>query len=165
MNLFVEGGTAKQRSLIEKAAAFFLNNLLQKKSDEDFEIVIALRRDLFKRNGTKADCCIDNDDDSRMPTVFEIRIDSRMNNQALLRSLAHECVHISQWRTGMLRESKSEFCTSYWNGKKYRTAQEDYWDMPWEVDAYGREIGLVERFVESAKLQNTRWYKIDYDFT
>ena len=33
MNLFVEGGTAKQRALIEKAAAFFLNNLLQKKSD------------------------------------------------------------------------------------------------------------------------------------
>ena len=88
-----------------------------------------------------------------------------MNNQALLRSLAHECVHISQWRTGMLKESNSEVYTSYWNGKKYRTTYENYWDMPWEIDAYGREIGLVERFVEVAKLRNARWYKIDYDFT
>lgn len=169
MHVFVEGGTTKQRSLVEEAAAFFLRTLLPKQTSEQFQVFIVLRKDYYKRYGTKADCCIDDDDEiaekSAVPCTFEICVDSSMNNHGILRSIAHECAHIAQWRQGILRESKTDHKVSYWRGQKYRLTSDNYWDMPWEVDAYGREIGLVERFVETANLRKAKWYKIDYDYS
>jgi hypothetical protein len=79
------------------------------------------------------------------PKVFDIDIEQRMGLTRVLETLAHEMVHVEQDATGR--------CKPYVNGGMIRyeknTIREkdfDYYDYPWEVEAYGREVGLYRRF-------------------
>ena len=41
---------------------------------------------------------------------------------------------------------------SKWRGKKINSDKVDYWVQPWEIDAYGRETGLLTKFAISEHL-------------
>ena len=52
-------------------------------------------------------------------------------------------VHVKQYAKGELRQlpsTNNEVCK--WLGKRYEWEMH-YWDRPWEIDAHGREKGLV----------------------
>jgi hypothetical protein len=83
---------------------------------------------------------------------FSIHIDSTMGFGDILRSLAHECVHIYQYATGRLRNSKDHMM-SYWYDKLIDTRKVSYWDLPWEIDAEGREKGLFVRWLVVAGVE------------
>jgi hypothetical protein len=38
------------------------------------------------------------------------------------------------------------------NGKKVDQNKVDYWDHPWEIEAHGRAIGLVNQWARDRKL-------------
>ena len=42
----------------------------------------------------------------------------------------------------------------YWNRKKIDTTNMEYYDYPWEIDAYGREVGLVYKFFKKLRRNN-----------
>jgi hypothetical protein len=86
-----------------------------------------------------------------------------MNTQAVLQYLAHECVHVEQYVTGTMRDTSNGEVVR-WRGKKFDFRKVDYYDLPWEIDAYGREKGLYEHFVKKFKYRGKRWYK-DNDYT
>ena len=39
-----------------------------------------------------------------------------------------------------------------WRGKRINSDKVDYWVQPWEIDAYGRETGLLTKFAISEHL-------------
>ena len=39
-------------------------------------------------------------------------------------------------------------------GKIYDVDKVNYWDLPWEIEAHGRERGLYVRFTEAAGIGN-----------
>lgn len=158
MEALVIGGTKQQRALIEQAAVYYSSILLDK-SSADLFINIKLNRDLLTKEGAKADCMLDEDECDYQ--VFEIRIDSLMNMPAILRSLAHEMVHVTQYYTGRIKDVSSN--SVMWNGKLVNTIGLHYYDLPWEVEAYGKETGLFERFVTRKKLGRAKWY-VDKDY-
>lgn len=156
----VTGGTAKQRSLVKEAAEFYLCHLLTVQEVDGLIVEIELVKNLFAKEGYKADVGSMGDDGEH---EYELRIDSSMNLAAILQALAHECVHIKQYVSGEMQE------TNNWNIVFFRKTLYDlkklkYFDYPWEIEAYGREDGLLYRFVSAKKLTKARWYTRDPDF-
>ena len=154
----ITGGTELQKKLVHSAACYYVNFLMG--APGQLLLTIRLKPHLFQKYGCKADCLIlDEDEDFR---EFEIRIDSKMHIPAILRCLAHECVHVSQYQKRHLRDGNSAF-HNIWKGKAWDVRKHHYYDLPWEREAYGMEVGLFERFVAAKRFTKKRWYK-DYDY-
>ena len=156
--IIVSGGTKLQKKLVEEAANYYLKDLI---STYSVMLLIKLRKDLFKKEVIKADCIWE--DDRNKPREFNIRIDSSMKMHGVLRALAHECVHVEQFVTGEMRDTNNCYITK-WKGQGYRTDQCNYWKLPWENDAYGREVGLYEMFVTDKRYTKKPWYTKDQDY-
>ena len=60
-------------------------------------------------------------------------------------------VHVKQYATGELRDALRGPTLHRWRNKPYDAKVVDYWDHPWEIEAYGREYGLYLRFREKGK--------------
>lgn len=75
----------------------------------------------------------------------------RMKN--ILTDLGHELVHVKQYLNNELFDYVSggvKYKGSYFD-YTYQQNLELYYDSPWEVEAYGREIGLYKVFVTKVK--------------
>lgn len=63
--------------------------------------------------------------------------------------LAHEMVHVKQYVTGELVD-KGKHCL--WKGKKFEEFEADseqYFFSPWEVEAFGMQVGLYRLYYRS----------------
>lgn len=81
------------------------------------------------------------------PREFEITIHPGIGAKYILETVAHEMVHIKQFVNGETNESLSK-----WLHYKVDSDNMDYWDLPWEIEAYGREAGLLTKFVVKEQL-------------
>lgn len=65
--------------------------------------------------------------------------------------LAHELIHVKQY----LNNQIYDYITGdiRFEGRVYKevTADADYWDTPWEIEAHGREYGVYAQFKEHQK--------------
>lgn len=75
------------------------------------------------------------------PREFLIEIHPGLGAAVILSTLAHEMVHVKQLIFG---ETNDEL--SMWRGKRIDADKVDYWEHPWEIDAHGREAGLLTKF-------------------
>jgi hypothetical protein len=75
------------------------------------------------------------------PREFLIEIHPGIGAHGILEALAHEMVHVKQL---VLHETNDEL--SVWRGKRVNSDLIDYWHHPWEIDAHGREDGLLTKF-------------------
>lgn len=82
---------------------------------------------------------------------FEIEIASNVPLKQRMQAIAHEMVHVKQYVRGELGYE------GHWHGKFYNTDKLDYWDLPWEIEAHGREPGLYIRWVQEQNLTNRPW--------
>ena len=162
----VDGGTNLQRSLVKQAAWFYVRKLIGLKESEGLSIQIELVKDMFAKEKQRADCMnIDPDDDECAPTEFELRLDASMNMVGLLKSLAHECVHVKQYFLEEMWDSDSGKSTFF--GGKWRLNDDDhddtYYNQPWEIEANGRENGLFARYCKAYDHTKARWNRdLDY---
>lgn len=88
--------------------------------------------------------------DNHLARDFIITINEKLSKNAMLLAIAHEMVHLKQYAKGELKDYiKVDKCK--WMGEQYEIDKLDYWDQPWEIEAYGRERGLYVKFKESLK--------------
>jgi hypothetical protein len=76
---------------------------------------------------------------------------TRMRN--ILTDLGHELVHVKQYLNNEIFDYVSggvRYKGSYFD-YSYQQNLELYYDSPWEVEAYGRELGLYKVFVQKVK--------------
>jgi hypothetical protein len=156
--IIVSGGSKIQKKLVNEAVHYYLKDLIPGHS---VMILIKLRKDLFKKENLKADCIWE--DDRNKPREFNITIDSSMKIHGVLRALAHECVHVKQFVKREMCDTGNCYITK-WNGQAYHTNKGNYWELPWEIEAYGREVGLYEMFVTNKRHSKKRWYVKDPDY-
>lgn len=87
-------------------------------------------------------------DGERRPRDFEIELNRKLNRYDILHALAHELVHVKQYaRNEILDKGK----VTHFLGKTYVNESTDYYDSPWEIEAYGREVGLYIKFIKHVK--------------
>lgn len=81
-----------------------------------------------------------------------VTISSRLSFKETARTLFHELVHVRQFSDGILLEGSP----SLWKGIPY---YDDYFNLPWEVEAFELEEEMIEKFyvdilIESAYTNN-----------
>ncbi len=121
-------------SLFGKKYAEFLN------IDKKFGTVyISLRKDVGSEQGSEGLTL-------GLGHDYFIYLQSSMNILDLLKTLAHEMVHVKQLTLGQLKHKVSRGkVDTYWCGRKNNKT---YLDQPWEVEAFSREVLLFRRAVQ-----------------
>ena len=146
MLLHINGSTKKVRKIVEQAAWYYAEKLMGKRLMAGLEININLKKDLLTEEGHEGTAIWD--DDGYRPKEFTINLDTTVNFRNLLINLAHEMVHVKQWAKDEMYEYMNTMGMVRFKGERIHLEETDYWDYPWEIEAYGRQLGLFIRFCE-----------------
>ena len=146
MLLHIKGSTKKVRKDIELASWYYAEKLMGKRLMAGLEININLKKDLLTEEGHEGTAIWD--DDGYRPKEFTINLDTTVNFRNLLINLAHEMVHVKQWAKDEMYEYMNTMGMVRFKGERIHLEETDYWDYPWEIEAYGRQLGLFIRFCE-----------------
>jgi hypothetical protein len=141
MLITVTGGKPNQRKYVESIAEFCIKKLMPRMRTLDITI---------KLNSPKGAMgyCLETENNR----TFEIEIDRSQKLRPLLETVAHEMVHVKQFARREMHPSMDT-----WYGKTYNPKKVSYWDLPWEIEAHGRETGLFIRWAEQEKLGHLKW--------
>ena len=142
MKLSVVGCPDKKRFLpyVKKAALFYANELMTPRMLENIFIRIK-----FKKLDAHGYASVTEFSPSNKPREFEIELHPGIGAKEILKTLAHEMVHVRQYALGDVNIK----CTR-WKGSKVEAP--DYWTEPWEIEAYGMSRGLFTKFVSKERL-------------
>ena len=144
MLINVVGGSKSQKKHAQGMVEFCVKTLMPRMCTLD----ITVR--LCKPQGAMG-YCLETDNNR----TFEIELDKTQSMRNLLETLAHEMVHVKQYARGELNPK-----IDCWMGKTYNPKKVSYWDLPWEIEAHGRETGLFVRYCEANKLGKQKWTQI-----
>lgn len=123
------------KGLVE-AASFFANKLGIE--SHDFTLIIERKK---LEQGIRGLCLYDPEE--REFTIELERRNTSSRHINIYSVLAHEMVHVKQYVKNELVDFHSSLVL--WNGKLMPSDM--YWDAPWEIEAYGLQQGLYERWV------------------
>lgn len=136
------------RSDIRSALKFYSTILLGPRLTENIELDVEFDPTLHERASEYA--FMNPEDDGRSPRWFTITVDANMEFDTLLKTLAHEMVHVKQYARNELRHvAKGGGRLHKWFNETIDDEKVNYWDLPWEIEAFGREQGLFVRYIES----------------
>jgi hypothetical protein len=138
---------AMVRDAIEYAAAsFFDKRILQ-----NLEITIKFDDKLMAESGDVAQ--MEWVDTHIRARVFSMVVDKNINEFLTILCVLHEMVHVKQYAKGDLCQSMKESNLHKWNKKEWvDDGKVPYWELPWEIEAHGREKGLMLGWMNSTSL-------------
>ena len=147
MIISIDGTGPRNTNYLDEAARFFASQLMHVRMVQNLEIDIEVVRTL----DVTGECI--SEDDKKNPRYFTIRL-RQQPIEEMIRVLGHEMVHVKQYAKNELSKQYrlargglrigSKWHGDWWGPK----AKEDgYWDAPWEIEAYGREVGLYFKWV------------------
>lgn len=151
-NLFITGMNRKARLMIAEATHFFAEQLLGKRLAKH----IVLEIELVNKLDVVGECI--NEDDHKNPRYFTINLKRQKDIEEMIKTLAHEMVHVKQYARNelgkdLIASKNGTFkLSTRWKGEPWSPGRNEdaYYDSPWEIEAYGREVGLYAKYV--------RWY-------
>lgn len=133
---------------LKRAAEFFADILMDPRMVRNLTLDIEVTKGLDVQGE-----CVD-EDGTRNPRWFTIGLKSQKSLE-MIKTLAHEMVHVKQHaknelQGGIMVPTRGGLkMTSRWMGEIWKPKRKEchYYDSPWEVEAYGKEVGLFQRYV------------------
>jgi hypothetical protein len=128
------------KDTVKKATVYFLYKLVPKK--RNLKLRIVLIKDLLINEAVYGECY-----DNRKIDVWSdylIRLDGTVDTPSLIKTLAHELVHLKQFYRKELRMYDQY---NMWKQRKY-PIEYSYEKMPWEVEATLLEEVLYCHFIK-----------------
>jgi len=141
MTIRITGGTKNQKKYARSMVKFCIKTLMPRMKTLDITVKL-------KNPKGAMGYCLELDDNR----TFEIEADKKLRLRKLLETIAHEMVHVKQYARRELHPVHNTWC-----GKTYNPEKVSYWDLPWEIEAHGREVGLFVRWAEQEKLGDKKW--------
>jgi hypothetical protein len=145
MRLSIVGCPDKERfrPFVKKAIQFYAQQLMTPKMLENISVKVKFNKklDVYGYAG------VTDYNDSNKPREFEIEIHPGIGAHDILETLAHEMVHVKQYAYSEMNESATR-----WRGNKISLKNVDYYNEPWEIEAYGMAVGLFTKLVIKEKL-------------
>lgn len=150
MNIVITGmaGKRKQKALLQEAAEFFAAQLMDPRMVRNLTLDI----EVYKNLDVEGECV--DEDGVRNPRWFTIGLKSVDINE-MIKTLGHEMVHVKQHAKNELQTGHAVAARgglkiySKWMGEiwKPKGKEDAYFDAPWEIEAYGREVGLYAKWL------------------
>lgn len=131
MEIQVASASKVRKAFIEAMAILYAKELRLARSRTT--VYISTVPGLLKATGMRGGCTLVE------RGFISIAVDSRLPIETLCTVLAHEMVHAKQYALGQLKVVGSKFS---WLGRTYK---ENYYDNPWEIEAFGRERLLANK--------------------
>jgi hypothetical protein len=150
MQIDVSGTTSQKKiAQIVSAAEFFARCLLNPRMAKNIFLDIDINRKL-PSEGT---CC--SEEDKKNPRFFTIELRGAKGDDDIIKTLAHEMVHLKQYAKNELGKELivagkgGQKIVTVWQGKvhKFKSNEDPYYDSPWEIAAYGMEVGLYHKWL------------------
>jgi len=129
--ILVNGGTQKQRWLVEDIAWWFCEKYFSRFKSFNIEI------DLKKMEGTVQGWCMEID-----KNASHIEINKKLKGDDFITCVLHELVHVKQQFKGHLKEMKG--VEKMWKGEVHICI--DYYNLPWEKEAYEQQEVLLHEW-------------------
>lgn len=85
-------------------------------------------------------------DSAHKPKHCTVEIKKFKNTLTLIKTLAHEFTHVKQIFHNELVDIVSSDTDYLWKRKRYNIVTSDYWLLPWEIEANGFEVALIEKY-------------------
>jgi hypothetical protein len=140
----------EQRLALVDACKFYASLLMDPRLVRNLRVDIKITDDL----DSMGECS--DELDSWNPRWFTIMLRQLPGDDDIFKTLAHEMVHVKQYAKNELgretvvttRGGRVRACK--WKGVPWRPKKKEcsYFDAPWEIEAYGREVGLYHRWVQ-----------------
>lgn len=153
MGITIRGGSRALKADAQRCAEYAAVKLMGKRLANNCDILIRLKN---KGMGDDYGTCIWEDDNNR-PREFTIEVYANMRKRKIMETICHEMVHVKQFARGEMKDIMGGASKVRWNGNDYTRETTDYYDLPWEIEAHGRELGLFIRWIESEKRGKERW--------
>ena len=137
------------RKKVKAAVKFYAEFLMSRRLANNLRIDVKFG-DLIGHHDCEA--MVNWEDCNWRPRWFTIQLDKTLGMRTMLILLAHEMVHVKQHATGEARDNLRKPNLFFWHGKTFDSTDVDYYDLPWEIEAFGREQGLYNRFKEKYRV-------------
>jgi hypothetical protein len=142
----------KSRKLSKKEANQILvwsaERLMGDRLSKNVEVTVCFRN--MKKEAASGFCWPE-DFGERYNRIFCIEVNTNKTRRNQIRTLLHEMVHVKQHARGELRYDMRSTQMSRWLGELHNENDYEYWELPWEIEAYGREEGLYRMYLEHKK--------------
>lgn len=150
MQVFIHNIADTNKEAIVRAAVIYYGKKLLPILHKRITINIYWSHDLPKEYEAETEWV----DKNVFPKVFDIKLCRSIKNlRKIIQTLAHEMVHVKQFAKGEIYDHKFQR-TFKWGDQIYDVDTHDYWDLPWEIEAFGREVGLFVRFKDFFEISN-----------
>lgn len=128
------------KQIFSNATSFYLEKLVDSTTLRNICVNVKIRKKIDGNDDGYCDI-VDYDGWNR-PREFDVYVKSMQSMRYMLMTLAHECVHVKQYSLGELKEGHT-----HW---RHLCMPQDinYWESPWEIEAFGRERGLYTMYCE-----------------
>lgn len=135
-------GSERLKSLTRDSVRHAAMQFFDKRILENLEIKVEFKKDLLAKDGDVAQMeWLDSHVRSR---EFCISIDKNINEFLMILCIMHEMVHVKQYAKGELFQSLRDWNLHKWKRKEWiDEGKVSYWELPWEIEAHGREKGLM----------------------
>jgi hypothetical protein len=143
MQIYTKGSTRKTQKIVKDLTRFCAEMLMSKRMADSLLIRVEFIKDLD--NQYDGDC--EYVDEESRPKEFLIRVNDSLKLSKKLRTICHEMVHVKQYATGEMKYMWRPARHTKFQGTLYPDELE-YWDSPWEIEAFGREPGLYTRWID-----------------
>lgn len=149
MFLNFTGFNKRERLELTEAVEFFAAQLMDPRMVRNLTLDIERN----KKSDVQGECV--NEEDCKNPRWFTITLRGAPDDEDMVKTLAHEMVHVKQYAKNELskvmtaaRGGKGIRIASKWQGQIWdpKKKEDAYWDCPWEIEAYGREVGLYQKW-------------------
>lgn len=132
--MIVVGKLSKQQLL---AIQYFANNLISRQMQRFITLHFVFRQNI--------DCLgittVNDYNERKQPRDFVIEISRKQSENELLKTLAHELVHVKQY---IYKELNDDL--GLWHGKRVDPDKIPYHEQPWEIEAESVAYTLFEGF-------------------
>ena len=153
MNVYITGGNKSLRALAHSLVEYCADKLFSSNLNNKITIDIEFSKTLYKEDTILGE--VDFDDNNHRPKDFTMVVDCSGSKRQVMETIAHEMVHIKQYAKGELVDLSRCGGTKWM--KDVVDGNTNYWDLPWEIEAHGKELGLFIRWAEDTKLSDQSW--------
>lgn len=126
--MVIQGKLKKQ---YRKALEFFAKTLFTHQLSRHIDVRVVFRKNMGEYQGMVT---VDDYNILGQPRSFVIEVDNRDPQEEILKTLAHEMVHVRQYARSELNEEMT-----LWRGRKVNADEIPYREQPWEKEAF--ELG------------------------
>lgn len=139
MEIKVISRSKRKREFLSAVSAFYSKSLKLRR--RKFNVTLRTVPGFFSAHGAFAGTTLLDE------KHVEMAIDPKLSAIQMIEVLAHEFIHVEQFVLGFLSQyvKRSGDYGWIWKGKKNRCKYEN---QPWEIDAFARQKGLVNKIID-----------------